>query len=829
MANVTHKVVKGDTLSELAVKYNTTVSALVKLNNIKNPDLIYIGETLIISGTAKTPTKNTTSYPTVDRFGLQANTDRTVFATWEWSQHSKTDHYEIEWLYATGDGVGFIGNKSDTNDRQSTYTAPSNATKVIFRVRPVSKKRKVNGVEKPYFTNAKWSTKKTYNFSDNPPSTPSAPNVDIEGLKMTVSITGLDTNVKYIEFYIVKNDTSKYSSKKVAVTTQQASWTLTIAAGGEYKARCRAYNKKGDVSDWSPYSGNEGTLPSNSKGILTLKALSETSVYVGWYSVTNAKSYDVEYTTKKDYFDSSGEVKKTSVDSVVTHAEITGLESGHEYFFRVRAVNDEGESAWTGIKSVIVGKDPAAPTTWSSTTTAITGDDVILYWVHNSEDGSSQTYAEIEVYIGGIRHTYTKQNTTDEDEKDKTSFYYLDTSAYVEGTKILWRVRTAGITKVYGDWSVQRTIDVYAPPTLEMQVTNYNGNEFETLTQFPINITALAGPNTQTPIGYSLVVTANESYETVDDVGNNTVVSKGDPVYSKYFNNNGSLSVTLSASDLNLDNNISYTITCTVSMNSGLTADATETFEVGWTDEQCEPNASVSVDETSYTATIQPYCTDADGVLLTDVLISVYRRNFDGTFTEIAKDIPNTNYTFVTDPHPALDYARYRIVARSKTTGAISYCDLTSYPVNGSAVIIQWAEEWSVYDIPVDPETGEPVEDETNIIPWSGSLLKLPYNIDVSENTNPDVEHIEYIGRQHPVSYYGTQLGESASWSVEIAYDDTETLYALRRLQRWMGDVYVREPSGSGYWANISVSFNQKHCETVIPVTLGITRVEGGA
>ena len=43
-----------------------------------------------------------------------------------------------------------------------------------------------------------------------------------------------------------------------------------------------------------------------------------------------------------------------------------------------------------------------------------------------------------------------------------------------------------------------------------------------------------------------------------------------------------------------------------------------------------------------------------------------------------------------------------------------------------------------------------------------------------------------------------------------------------------MGDVYVREPSGSGYWANISVSFSQTHRELVIPVSLSITRVDGG-
>ena len=63
---------------------------------------------------------------------------------------------------------------------------------------------------------------------------------------------------------------------------------------------------------------------------------------------------------------------------------------------------------------------------------------------------------------------------------------------------------------------------------------------------------------------------------------------------------------------------------------------------------------------------------------------------------------------------------------------------------------------------------------------------------------------------------------------MDVIKSDKETLHALRRLATWTGDVYVREPSGSGYWANISVSFNQTHCELVVPVTLSLTRVEGG-
>ena len=48
----TYTVKAGDTLSEIAETYNTTVDKLAKLNNIKNVDLIYVDQVLVIEGEA---------------------------------------------------------------------------------------------------------------------------------------------------------------------------------------------------------------------------------------------------------------------------------------------------------------------------------------------------------------------------------------------------------------------------------------------------------------------------------------------------------------------------------------------------------------------------------------------------------------------------------------------------------------------------------------------------------------------------------------------------------------------------------------------------------
>lgn len=892
MATKYHIVKKGDLPSPICKKYGISLSQLVKLNHLKKNRygnyLIYVGQKLIISGKTTTshstpgkkPSTKKSNCPKIIHFGLQSDTDSTVFATWEWSR-SNTDKYKVVWNYHTGDGVWFIGEEKEITAEQSTYNAPSNAEKVRFKVKAISKKHKVNKKEVSYWT-ADYTDWKTYDFDNNPPKMPPVPTVKIEKYTLTASLTNLDDiNATEIEFQVIKDNSKTYKTGVVKIKKWAASFSCTIEAGHSYTVRARSKRNK-SYSGYSDYSDGAKTIPSTPASITSIKALSETSVQIEWDNVTNATKCEVQYTTKKIYFDSSSEVKSITVESK-THAEITGLESGQEYFFRVRATNEQGESGWSEIVSITIGKAPAAPTTWASTTTAIVGEKVILYWVHNSEDGSSQTTAELELIIGDTTETHTITNTTEESEKDKTSQYSLSTFTYTEGTTIKWKVRTAGITGVYGDWSTQRVIDIYAPPTLSLSITDNAGTSLAVLESFPFYINGVTGPATQTPIGYHVTITSTETYSTVDEIGNVKMISAGDDVYSQFYDISENLALEISAHSVDLENGITYKVTVVASMNSGLTVEESAEFEVAWTDEQYTPNAEISIDEETLCAYIHPYCdyypmvyykvelstttgtyvqtseiitetiegTSVDeaftengdvvyygtlssgtGVyfcevesevseLVDGITLSVYRREFDGSFVEIGTGILNASNTFVTDPHPALDLARYRIVAISDTTGAVSYTDIPGVIVGETAVIIQWDEAWTEFDTTNEDEMEQPA--------WAGSMLKLPYNIDVSDSNESDVTLVEYIGRKRPVSYYGTQLGSTSSWKVDVAKEDKDTLYALRRLAVWMDDVYVREPSGSGYWAYIKVSFSQEHCNLVIPVTLDITRVDGGA
>lgn len=55
LADFNYTVQPGDTLSKLSRQYNTTISAILAVNNIANPNLIYVGQTLVIPDGSSAP------------------------------------------------------------------------------------------------------------------------------------------------------------------------------------------------------------------------------------------------------------------------------------------------------------------------------------------------------------------------------------------------------------------------------------------------------------------------------------------------------------------------------------------------------------------------------------------------------------------------------------------------------------------------------------------------------------------------------------------------------------------------------------------------------
>lgn len=905
MAVVKYTVKGGDTVWGICISHASSISGnttLEKRNTVLklNPqiksytnasgsliDIICAGMVITLStdgtstdGTSTESTTSSSNAPVITSFGLIASDgdtpNRSMVANWTWdiTKYSDTAGYTVVWKQYQYDK--WVETKSDITEAfdtycQSIFNANEDSTKVQFQVRPYYKKNN----EITYWDDVPWSDAKIYDFSDNPPLIPPVPTIKIEDLVLTMTFDSIDPtklDATCVKFNVIKdNVASVYTSPPIQILSNSiddgplfyyTSHQYTVKPGSEYKVRACSVNSKEKLSGWSEFSENVGTKPSAPTAITICRKSKDAedgtvSVYLEWTEVSNVTSYVIEYTDKQVNFDNpTGNVTAVTTDNKRTSLEILDLDTGTNYFFRVRAVNDVGESDPSPITAVVLGEPPGPPTTWSSSKSAFTGENMELNWIHNTSDGSPQKYAELYLRISDgngddEEFKVILKNDTNAHSGETTETYTfkygqaisykgelhvkMDTShANLKNKEIVWKVRTAGVSNEVSDtsWSTERTIYIYEKPTLILSMVkdlaSPNGTIVENLDSFPFYIRASVDLDSdeykiQRPIGYHLRIVSNTFYETVDDTGRTKSINPGDAVYSKYFDvidpSSPDLRVEMSANNIDLEPGINYTVYCDADMSTGLSTTQSYDFSVNWADIGCYVDATISLNTTTYTALITPRCVDSDGGLVENITISVYRRGYDGSYTEIAKNVPN-NGTSVTDPHPALDYARYRLVAKNTLTGAVSFYDMAGYPVKGKAVIIQWDEEWSTFNVGDNLFIDGP--------DWSGSMVKLPYDIDVIDSRKREVEFARYVGRENPVSYYGTHRSETSTWNVSIPKEDKETIYALRRLSLWSGDVYVREPSGMGYWANVTVRFNQKHKNLIIPVTIDITRVEGG-
>lgn len=866
--NQRYHVARGDCLWNIALDYmgNGRRYPEIKTANGLKSNVIYVGNVFNIPGVtpgyggapAPAPSPSPPNVVNIVWFSLRADTQREMQIIWEHSALKFKIRYEMKDLSGRWWTVN-EEEKTFTSDQQkaSSYTYEEANDRFVCRVR-------VKAIDNDGNDITGW-TDKEYDFRENPPPPPEISNSEIDNndnLFVEFENVAENVGIESIEIAVYQDNDLKYDTFIIQVNqeTRYASHTSKVDPGHYYRLKARSIRytlpdgtrrEEGIRGNWTDYSSNmqSSPTPPNEILVLSVKEIVEQGstsygVKVEWDAVPVAKTYTVQWTENPEYFDDNpGEVhSQDTEEGQGPKILLTDIDLGHTYYFRVGSNNDKGSSlTWTPIKSLNVGSRPSPPTTWSNTNTNILGEDLNLYWTHNATDGSLETWARLHIEL--IKSDSTSfafdeliQNERPETDPSRVSMFTLNTgdpqySTFLDGnSKIKWKVQTTGVASQYSEYSVEREVNVYSRPTLQMDIKNKYDEPITDIYEFPFSIDLLARPSTQTPISYYIEIVSNNSYETVDSVGIVKSVNAGDVIYTRHVDPlvpTWDIRAYITPGDVDLQSGFEYTVKATVAMNSGLTAEAEQTFNTEFDVSTYDVFADIVVDKETLQASIKPYANEWYYVddephtrLAENCMLSVYRREYDGSFIEIGTDIPNGEDMHVTDPHPALDYARYRVVVRSEDNGSISYRDIDAVKVGEPSIVIQWAEEWTKFETETDEEPLEPS--------WKGSMIKIPYNVDVSEKTNPDVTLVDYVGRKNPVSYYGTKIGETASWSVEIPSDDKEMIYELRRLSKWMDNVYVREPSGVGYWANINLNFSLKHKAVTIPVTFEIKRVEGG-
>ena len=243
VVNTYYTVRSGDTLTAISTKYHTTNATLVAWNNIKNPNLIYVGTSLIVAKTAKTtvvsntPEKRTTHAKTTtttvnvtytvksgdNLSGIAAKYDTTVPVL------VNKNHIKNANLITVGQ-VLVVGTKRVTTTANTSTTAkPAAKTNTNTTA-------KRSAAAKPAAENATYYTVKS---GDNLSGIAAKYNTNVKTLAITNKIA--NTNVIYVgQVLLVKGATNTSShTARSAKTTHR---NYTVKSGDTLWALANRYN-----------------------------------------------------------------------------------------------------------------------------------------------------------------------------------------------------------------------------------------------------------------------------------------------------------------------------------------------------------------------------------------------------------------------------------------------------------------------------------------------------------------------------------------------------------------------------------------------------------
>jgi LmbE family N-acetylglucosaminyl deacetylase/3-mercaptopyruvate sulfurtransferase SseA len=225
-------------------------------------------------------------------------------------------------------------------------------------------------------------------------TTPAAPTVPAAptGLTATavsssqINLTWVDNATNETSYRVERSTDATTFTTLVTLGANVTTYSNTgLTASTTYYYRVLASNSVGN----SAYSNTASATtappppPATPSG-LTATAVSSSQINLTWVdNATNETSYQVERSPDGTTF-----TALVTLGANVTTYSNTGLTASTTYFYRVRAANGGGNSAYSNVASATTtGLPPAAPT--GLTATAVSSSQINLTWVDNATNETS--------------------------------------------------------------------------------------------------------------------------------------------------------------------------------------------------------------------------------------------------------------------------------------------------------------------------------------------------------------------------------------------------------------------------------------------------------
>ncbi len=693
---------------------------------------------------------------------------------------------------------------------------------------------------------------------------------------VTVDDAGTSVPGAFMEMYLEKYSATGVENYILIGTIPNGTSTITITCTeditGETGYALHTRNVSADgilmTSDYDTYSTTMPVAP-------TLDSVTPTNmagkVYLSWTnSWSDATGVIIAWTDDPDNWMSNDDPDEYEIKELASSWFITGLETGKEWYFRIRSVKSEVDSEtlspWSNELVIDLASAPAVPVLYLSSDTITEDGMVTAYWSHVSTDGTGQIASNIveATYSGGV---WTYGNPVVATKEAQHVDIYAADQGWTNGTTKYLALQTRSGSGGMSDFSTPVKIVVAAKPTLSITTNSLSGSE--TVTEYFLgdgvtDTFQCANSMTATPTVTVEGTTATVVSYTGGAVELSTAPDDGDEVVITY---------TTGDNDVLTSMPLTATITTTNAVNLTIAIERAETYPMLRPDDTLTDGAK---GETIYVNTIAAESSNSISITIDDIigrlddgawynLITTASDAFGQTAEQQIRFKVHWSHqsweptaSFITED----DTYIARITPIAGTDYAVGdTCDIYRLSADQPELIVSGADFGTEYVDPYPafgPESGYKLvtvtatkdyitEDNTFaeydttddpnstyvqlnpgflVIDFDANRLELEYNIALENAWSKDFQRTAYLGGHITGDHNRAVTRDLSASSVLVRGDDELTAYMVRQLARYAGLCHVRTPEGSSFVADVQVSEGQSYDSATIDYKLTIQKVD---